>query len=199
MELVKRPNKNISKKAKLFVKQNRGGTMRRVDRSNKMIGSYLIQHLGAWFTEVNELNKEALKAKTVLNERTLIIPQQAIPEGTYDMLVKELKPAMAGTKNNPSFILYVDTPISSHPICRFNRTKDVEVPAEPTMAEEASIKRKPVNSDEIRQANNAKEGKTGLTKAVDQIEAEKIEVRKARAKENRAKLKAKRLAEKDQD
>ena len=117
--------KNISKQVKLFVKENRGGTIRRVDKSSKLMSNFLLQHFNRWVGEVMELNKEAIEAGKKLTDRTLQIPSQEIPEKTYDMMVKSLKPAIAGAVNGqPSFIIFMDTPKTSHPLVRFVRVKE---------------------------------------------------------------------------
>ena len=154
--------KRISKQVKLFVRENRGGTIRKVGRSSSLMDAFLMQHFNRWMEELMELNKESIEAKKTLTDQTLQIPSQEIPEKTYDMIVKSLKPAKAGSINNPSFIIFMETPHLSHPLVRFVRVKDT--PAAP---------------------------EDMVTTAAEQKEIDK----KARAKVNRAKLKAKRAAE----
>ena len=91
----------MAKRLKLFVEQNVGGTLRRVDRASKILDAFLKQHINRWQDEMWKLNKEYIdeqkEAKRPILASRLIPPTQKLPEATYNLFVKSLKP-MTGMK-----------------------------------------------------------------------------------------------------
>ena len=91
----------MAKRLKLFVEQNIGGTLRRVDRASKILDAFLKQHIDRWQDEMWVLNKEYIdeqkEAKRPILASRLITPNQKLPEATYNLFVKTLKP-MTGLK-----------------------------------------------------------------------------------------------------
>lgn len=184
--------KRISKQVKLFVRENRGGTIRKVGRSSSLMDAFLMQHFNRWMEELMELNKESIEAKKTLTDQTLQIPSQEIPEKTYDMIVKSLKPAKAGSINNPSFIIFMETPHLSHPLVRFVRVKEEAPDVKKSSRGNELVDQSDKDDKDVATAKPTH--KEELLDMVDTIE-DKLEQKKARAKVNRAKLKAKRAAE----
>ena len=185
----------MAKKYKLFVFQNVAGTKRRADKASPIIGAFLLQHVKGWMDSLNALNdhkfKEAQKTGRKMWKHELTLPVQDIPEKTYDMIVKELKPLESGnfTKGERKFDLHCSFPNGSHPMVTIRRvTQEQFDKNNPSKVEQ--VKEQPEKKTGVK-----KKGENGLTKAVEQIEAEKIEARKERAKVNRKKLKDKRSKE----
>jgi len=98
----------MAKKLKLFVQQNSRGTLRRVDRANKMLDAYLKSNVRDWEEKLMSINKgyidDCKKEKKNVEPWRLVMPVHGVPADVYNIMLGVLKPMVT----NGKFTIYAD-------------------------------------------------------------------------------------------